>query len=41
MDDSTANRISEMTRHALIDYLSSAKIPWAGSMQEDAFRPVV
>jgi len=36
MDDSTANSIADMTRHALIDYLMSANIPWAGSMQEDA-----
>lgn len=36
MDDSTAKRMSDMTRHALIDSLPSANIPWAGSMQEDA-----
>ena len=36
-NESTANSISEVTRRAVIDYLMAAKIPWAGSMQEDAF----
>ena len=36
MDDRTAKRMSDMTRHALIDSLMSANSPWAGSRQADA-----
>jgi hypothetical protein len=33
----TGNSITEVTRRAIIDYLTASKIPWAGQMQEDAF----
>ncbi len=35
--DETGNSISEVTRRAIIDFLTASKIPWAGHMQEDAF----
>lgn len=35
--DGTANTISEVTRRAIIDYLTASGISWSGRMQEDSF----
>lgn len=36
-EERTADSISEITRRAVIDYLTASGISWSGRMQEDSF----